>query len=546
MDNIIGKGGEKPEKKRGSYRVFVPTLRKNQEVEMMGKSKVLLIVPLMLMLAVSISYAAFDNSHHDMRSYATETEGCFHCHGRSDTNALGAQPDNFGNVGGLCLARCHIGGGGILGDINQVVPDTAPSVDTADYTTSTAGDYTAVYFSSSHNRTPGNLKDGTGAAVTWPPSGVNWPYLASGTDIECTSCHSVHDNANAPFLWDPLYAASAQTGFCDRCHQGRSTQNLTGAPDGMHPVDFAVDNTAASTRTGNTRNGRRIVIQKYGLASGAGTVDVFDVNNVAASALVNTGTSWNMGGHLQSSANAAMVDWTGGGSTQHMGCYTCHSAHRTNVNGENNLVVVLTFDAANGWNPLCVGCHGASTSRAADLDEDIVGAETNYGHPVGSVTAVQGTFTTNAVNTYNGSLDRFNFGVQDPAYVDPTAQNGNQFGTNGELMCMTCHKVHYGTRMALAQLGQTGTQSVCKQCHNGNGLPNVNDLSKGGAGEPVNTHHRTATSVTVGTHTPTNESEALAISQPTWADTISGIGDIDGKAMDCADCHVFNGTAHNW
>ena len=506
----------------------------------MRNARILLLVPLVLLLTAGVSYAAFDNSHHDLRSYAAAKEGCFHCHGRYDASNLGAQANNFGNVGGLCLARCH-SGAGILGASATLQPTPAPSVNPADYTAATpAADYSVVYFTRSHGRVKANLTL-NGTTTDLATGGAStWPYMGSGVaEIECTSCHAVHDNANAPFLWAPLAStsASALDGFCDKCHTERATQNLTGAPNGNHPVDFIIDNVAASTRATNGRHPRRILVQKYGAS---GNVPIFDIANPAASALVNTGTSWSMGGHLTSGQNAAMVNWTGGGSTQQMGCYTCHAAHRNTVNNENNLVVVENFDAATGWNPLCVGCHGASTTRANDINEWQVGMSA-WGHPVGANTDV-------AAGQYTSSVGNFKFAVATPTYTNP--QNGNQFGNQGEVMCTTCHKVHGGTGMLVANVGQ-GTKAVCKSCHTGVGIPNQNDASKGGTvttGHNVaNAHHATRGSFTAGTVVQANETSSanLTIVDPSWRNTTTGLGDF-ATGMDCADCHTFNGTAHNW
>ncbi len=513
----------------------------------MRNFRVLFLVPLLLLLATGVAYAAFDNSHHDLRSYAAQTEGCFHCHGRTDTNNLGAQTANFGNVGGLCLARCH-SGTGILAASGTLVPVPAPSVDPATYNTNTpAQDYTVVYFTRSHGRSKANLTlNGTAINLAGSPA-ATWPYMQNNTtppDIECTSCHAVHDNQNAPFLWYPLAASGTNTrdGFCDRCHTGRSTNSLQGAPDGNHPVDFAVDNAVSAARTGNGRHGRRIVLQKYG---SGGTVPIFDIANPAASALIGApGTNWSMGGHLTSGVNAAQVNWTVSPSTQQMGCYTCHAAHRTTVNGENNLVVVQNFDAATGWNPLCVGCHGASTTRAQDIVEIGVGT-TIWGHEVGA-----NTDGTPGTAPYTSSVGGFQFLIANPTFTQP--QNGNQFGNQGEIMCTTCHKVHGGVAgsMSIANLGQ-GTQAVCKRCHTGVGIPNLNDFSKTGStatGHNVaNSHHVTRGTFAAGTVAQANETlnANLTINNPSWRNTGTGLGDY-ATGMDCADCHTFNNTAHNW
>jgi predicted CXXCH cytochrome family protein len=152
----------------------------------------------------------------------------------------------LGTVGGQCIFLCH-SGKGILPETDTLVPEAGPSVNTDDYTTRRYPDYTSVYFTRSHGRRPGELKDGAGNPVAWPPAGMAWQGYAGGPQLECTSCHSVHDGRNAPFLLYPLAAEYPKMdGFCDRCHLERATNNLTGPPDGSHTVDFPLDNEVSS------------------------------------------------------------------------------------------------------------------------------------------------------------------------------------------------------------------------------------------------------------------------------------------------------------
>ncbi|HEY3490335.1 MAG TPA: hypothetical protein VGK27_09470 [Candidatus Deferrimicrobiaceae bacterium] len=520
----------------------------------MRKSKVLLLVPLMLLFCVGMAQAAFDNSHHDMRTYNAQKEGCFQCHGRSSTFVFSGATDNqFGNVGGLCLARCHAGVSGqtILGPSATLIPSTSVSIDPLTYNAvANTKTYDVVYFENSHGHLKSALKNAAGATqdLTALTTGAQtWPYVGTAaTTIECTSCHAVHDSANAPFLWAPLAASNATTldGFCDKCHTERATNNLTANPDGNHPVDFLVDNTAAAGRNTLTRHARSIVIQGY---TGGRIFDV--ANNFTAAAMTGTANSWASGGHLTSGQNAAMNNWTGGASTQQMGCYTCHAAHRNGgIAGENALTVIQTADLNNGWNPLCVGCHGSSTTQAADASEYRVGT-TAWGHPVGTSTAV-------GANGYVSSVGNFNFQI---ATLTPASWNAgpannneyNQLGTTGRVLCTSCHKVHFGTGMSIANLGQ-GTKAICKQCHSGVGIPNEADQSKGSSvatgANVANSHHVThAGAIAAGSVDKVGDTATkLQIALPSWRNTTTGLGDVTVTGMDCADCHTFNNTAHNW
>lgn len=484
------------------------------------------IILLAFLFTFGNAHAGLDNSHHDIRQHMPGKDACLICHDRKETNSYKKMEDELGKVGGKCVFLCH-SGKGLLPETGTLVPVPGPSVNTTDYSTSQAPDYTAVFFTKSHGRDPANLKDGSGQPVTWPPPGVNWQGVSANRKMECTSCHSVHDSTYPPFLMAPLGSSGPNLdGLCDRCHAERATNNLSAPPDGTHPVDFPVDNAAASKRAKYGRHPRNILIQKYGRSDGGGTVNVFDVPNQVAASLKELGPSWDMGGHLTTGPAEAMTGWTGAGSTQRMGCYTCHSAHRSDVNGEKNLVVVKTADADNTWNPLCTGCHGSATTLDGDQAEWDVG-RTGYGHPAGKNTAADaGGFYT----TTQGGL-RFRIGKV--SFIQP--QGANRFGPRGEIMCTTCHRVHYGQAgsMAIARLGQ-GTKSVCKSCHDGSGHPVATD-----GVEPVNSHHVTATKERAA------ELQNRGFGNPQWANTETGLGDI-ASGFDCADCHVFNGTAHNW
>lgn len=511
--------------------------------ERAGRHIALACAFLLVAAHVPAAQGGIANTHHDIRRYLEEEDACLVCHGRESTVNYGVLEDDLGRVGGLCLFTCH-SGKGLLPETDTLVPKPGPSVDIEDYSTESRPDYTAVFFTKAHGRKPSNLKDGSGQPVPWPPTQAPWPGVAADRSLECTSCHDVHNNTYAPFLRAPLAATFPDiNGLCDRCHPERATNNMTGPPDGNHPVDFFVGRGAAAQRGNRGRHPRRIAIQKYGDATGTGTVAVFDVPNPSPQALGSLGESWSMGGHLASGPDKGMSDWTGEG-TQQMGCYTCHSAHRPNLRGETSLLVIAPADPKRGWNPLCAGCHGDATTLEGDRADWNVGM-TNFGHPAGSGTAPdsQGYYTT--------SVGGFQFRIAQVAF-EPNRQPSNMFGEKGQILCTTCHKVHFGSpaTMALAKIGQ-GTKAICKACHNGVGIPNENDLLKGGTvttgHNKANSHHVTATRVVLGgEHLPANEPWGiLYIQKPSWADDFTGLGKID-EGMDCADCHIFNGTAHNW
>lgn len=503
----------------------------------------ILFLALVLLCPGDVGQAALDNSHHDMRHYHPDANPCLACHGKDAASYRGLLPRETGEVGTMCVFVCH-SGKGMLPETATLVPAAGPNVDVRDYSTSQSPDFTTVYFTRSHGNDPAKLVDGVGRPVPWPPAGVSWAGSEPGRKMECTTCHSVHENAHSPFLRGALAANyPKRDGFCDRCHHQWATNNLTGSPDGMHPVDFPVDNAAAALRGGSGRHPRRIRIQKYGRRDAEGTVSVFDVPNPAPAALNDTDVHWEMGGHLTDGPGLGMRAWTGAGSRQQMGCYTCHPVHQGSRNVSESLLALPLVDDEYGWNPLCVGCHGSATSLEGDRKEWDVGV-TGFGHPAGSQTAKK------ELGLYRTTVGNFLFRIATVIHFNPG--RGNRFGPQGQLLCTTCHKIHYGQpySMGIADLGQ-GNRSVCRTCHNGVGMQNENDWSKGGTvltGHNLpNSHHVTAFRVTVdGKHAPAQETgNSLFIQNPSWADPASGLGDL-ATGMDCADCHVFNKTAHNW
>lgn len=532
----------------------------------MRKMQLLYLVAFFAILLATPAFAAFDNSHHDLRGYISgQTEGCFHCHGRISASAV-VGSDNIGAIGALCLARCHTGTG-IVTTNTGLVPQVPPTVSSADYSAvASSADYTSVMFNRSHGRSTANVQNNSGASA-WAPNAtaLAYPYIANAV-IECTTCHSVHNSANAPFIWNPLAptVAGAATGFCEQCHVERATRlAVGGTPNGMHPVNVAINATVAAAQiiTGSTigtRHAREIYVQGYGAAQASRVFDVATPAATAMSGLPSVPTQWNTGGHVFGAQNAPTTTWTGGASTQILGCNTCHAAHRTNIGGEAQLLAVPTFGGggvSGTWNPICMGCHGAGTTVAVDNTANDGGdvGTTAYGHPVGANTANDGSVTDGMYTSSNGTIK---FLVHNEPAVNPRHTTSNVWGNNGRVLCLTCHTVHYGQAgtMALANLSQVSGTIICKRCHNGVGIPDVLDKSKGGGDSLVNsnapnTHHVTrSTALSLNNNNPAFGAAAndlLYISAPSWRNTTSGVGDI-AVNMDCADCHLFNATAHNW
>ncbi len=503
------------------------------------------LIALFLVLLAAPAMAALDQSHHDMPNYNTSTtnkDKCFWCHGIKDTNTGATLEANYGKVGAFCVTRCHQGGSALGGSGGGIVPQ-APNVNggSGDTWSRPAASFSILAFTSAHGDNTSKSFYGSSAASTVSTSGL--PY-AAGAKLECTSCHSVHDNQNSPFLWAPLQGATAGTGLCDKCHPERAGNNLSGAPNGNHPVDFVVNYAAALARTETlsapaiNRHGRTISFDWSSATAGAGVFDVVTPNGTGLNGTQGT-AEYRTGGHLGNFGQAS-------GGTAQMGCYTCHSAHQPGGT-QNNLVVTTYADINNGFNPICMGCHGAATTWAGNATDNSVGSNSPayYGHPYGTGTGY--VSLASGVATYRVSVGGFTFTLPFDTVEAANTQNGIQFGAAGELMCSTCHDVHLGTAnsKAIANLGQASGTAVCMACHNGSELADVQDIGEGGVGEPANSHHRTTTTAVTASYKPGTDGQTLGINLAWITVGPQKIGDLtDG--LQCADCHQFNYTAHNW
>ncbi len=503
-------------------------------------------------LATASAQAAVNGSHHDLSAYQSATEVCLYCHGVLDTTAA---TGNYGDVGELCLSRCHNQAGYV--STQDVVPQRAASI--AEDGTAIATVYTVdavnVTNGFAHGLNPADLLESTtGAQVTFDATGQALPY-GTAASIQCTSCHNVHDNTNTPFLQADLFTGGpgGNTSFCEACHtdRGNSWAGSEAAPSGEHPVNFALIlgdvGTSQTNRTNGERYGRYINLDG----------DIFDVASANGAALDAPANHYTPGGKVSGFGNAA------GGET--FGCYTCHAVH-VDANGAAwtapNLILRDAVSADGTWNPICVGCHG---DEATGVDDPNPGLQASlYYHPAGSA-ANAATASSGNIYTYQASTGNFSFDVDLTAIntASSAGQNGISDtvvgidGTTGKPRCGSCHDVHGGIDNSMVLVDLDGTRDgsftgkVCDACHTGIGLPDVADNS-GNAGEPADSHHRTTTADWSGSSISDGAGEdtllldgANAASWLTGADHANGLG--------CADCHVFptgggstHSTAHNW
>ncbi|MHB8765123.1 MAG: hypothetical protein ACYDA8_12430, partial [Deferrisomatales bacterium] len=392
-----------------------------------------------------------------------------------------------------------------------------------------------VAFSSSHGRDRtvlGTLGDGDAGltATGWPHSGK--------ANMECTTCHTVHDATNPPFLNAQLGTGSnsgANAAFCQRCHTGAAHltagragrfQDITGM--GAHPTEFTVINGAVGSRAA-PKLGRQIAFKAAVLNTTLASADVATFNNAV-------GTSWPTGGHLFDTTRRLPSD-VAATPTGVFGCYTCHSAHQSNNVGgaeqTGNMLLLGNPRAATHTNsPLCSACHGLAAGNGLNNP-----GTSNFYHPANNEaqTPYQHDHPTHALGPNLPNTGSFPIELS----ATWTGASGNFKGLNAAVVCLGCHDVHGGVSgvMAIRQLNPTpvtsATQSVCLACH---------ATSTGAQAMASNWHHPGTTG---------NYNTSLGFPASLGWVTVDNLGNLtDG--LSCPDCHVFQGTsarratAHNW
>ncbi len=463
--------------------------------------------------------AAVQGTHHDMATYVGGTrDTCYPCHGFRETATRDAQ---LKAVGSMCYNRCHLGGGAA----GSVFPLASAMPERGVFQTS---DNTLRI--SSYTATPiDKYRDGhrmLTSAIPMPDTpamvnGTGWPYASAATGMECTTCHDVHENANTPFLRAPLSDnATRSNAFCHHCHQPTADgaarwADLSGSntPNGSHPSEADWQN--AGTRNANNRLPRTIDFRDRttGGAVPAAIGDNAVFRNWSFSGLaLNVPTQhYNPGGKLG--------DFQGSGN---VGCYTCHATHLPAAAALPQLIVARYLAQGSlTQSDMCAGCHGRN-SRTANP------GATDWYHPVDSETIVV-NFSTPATAVYTMSTGTDNIVVNMAGAYDNAA--------GGRLSCMSCHagRTAGGGSPGTAYGVHNGTASVsilspakpnCGSCHNTATLQ---------AGTTPNSHHVYGGSV-----------DYTGIGYPATV-TFSGTATATlNNGLSCEDCHVGNGTAHNW
>jgi len=486
-----------------------------------------------LALAPVAALAAIDGTHHDMQTYLAKPTGekCAYCHSKTVTST-GTGTTVYGQTGTFCVVVCHDGS-----SLTDAVP-TGPGYFDASYATVTNSQTSGpevVAFSVAHGRSPTTL-DSLDPDNTDGIAATGWPHTSATTDMECTSCHAVHDGTNPPFLNRQLGTGNNATAFCQACHNGgdAGTQGTAGryediANMGAHPTEFVMslggtngDEGQAGPTANPLKLGRRIEVKATLLTANPGVTKA-NFNTV--------GSHWNTGGHFLDTTDYFPTSTVNGAV---FGCYSCHSAHQDQATAVGSNLLLATINDGTR-SVLCAGCHGATGS------ENNPGLTGNY-HPANDEAAAP--YEHN--HAVHGDVGNPNIPANGtfpiPIRGDTSGTNlatavGAQYvGNNNEILCVTCHDVHGGVQglMAIRAIDTTvsTTSSVCLACHQASTTPIA-----------TNAHH--PGQYNVNYNADYDFPQTLG-----WA-TIDGLGDLtDG--LSCPDCHVFQGnstrraTAHNW
>ena len=482
--------------------------------------------------------AAVEGSHHDMGTYiGAGRDTCYPCHGFKETSAGNVL---LKNIGSMCYTRCHIGAAGMAtnfplassypeigyydNNTNQIRIGTSTPLASPGYT----GQTTINKYTTGHLMGAAPPGPDTQAMVT----ATNWPYTAAAGDLQCTSCHDVHSNTNTPFLRAPLSDNTTRANaFCHRCHAAvtdgaaRYDDEYTMAANGAHPSEVGYGMAVTTLFSGGANRLGRTIEFKDLTAAGAtpsavGDNAVFRNWSYNGAQLNSNANHYNPGGKLGDFAGAGNV-----------GCYTCHAVHLSASDSGQNYQLVVPYRAAGTktQSDLCVGCHGSRATAARNP------GVTNYWHPVDTETRVV-SFATPATATYQVTTGTFNIVVNMTQGSGAGTVYDN--GVGGLLTCLSCHGGglvagnHQGVHNGPAATSVLSpTKPNCGSCHNTTAVQ--------GLGAGTNQHHVYGGGTAQGTiETGYGYSATVNYNGTQSANLADGLS--------CEDCHLFNGTAHNW
>ncbi|MBI5416606.1 hypothetical protein HZA55_01455 [Candidatus Poribacteria bacterium] len=410
-------------------------------------------------------YATVANSGHDIISGAShygvsliENQGtCSFCHIPHGASGPRLNPKEMnagdkeiiGEVGQICN-KCHDGTWSFAPNINASI----------------------LYPLSSNNGSSHPMVDDDSTPDT-QQFRSGWPYTYDTTDdnpatteitrIECTSCHSVHEQNNGK----PVTQSYAKKGnflnapVFDTSYKAMFNPPLTTKFGGTNSYDSVYDTATAPAKLFCTY----CHINRAYEQSGMGTHPI----NKTGSFTQYTGSGVYInrdrfaiyettpiqsyqdldpkGGHLSAFETGTVI------------CNTCHKAHGA-APGKNLLVIDnniyrsvdsnVTYAKAVS-NSLCIDCHSVKPSLSDT-------SKVYFAHPVG-------VYTTDLISTRGNNL-YINIPEGWPV-MDSTERKG--------IVCLSCHKVH-GARKDTKMLrpnenGNKGDKRICDDCHCPNPQP---------------------------------------------------------------------------
>jgi len=286
-------------------------------------------------------------------------------------------------ISGLCY-KCHDSVGGPFGPGHNMLANAY-------------ADISHGFVVAAAPEEPEGAKPGSGTYPSIAASGL--PY-ASTVQLECTTCHNVHQAGNRPFN----QRASLQE-LCEKCHGGRVANGaLTRALPGL-------------TRSYSTHPTRRALVD-------TARANIKAVADIAPALKVPTPAApgWALGGHLN--------------DTGDLDCQTCHAVHGPTQGfpGLQDLLAVdnATTDGTADPSLLCEGCHYGGAA----------------GEQVGSV--LLGEYSDHPIDA-SGNRPFYPTGVAIPAgWTAATTQNSDRgaqpfyTGVTKTPVCSSCHDTHGG------------------------------------------------------------------------------------------------------
>lgn len=433
----------------------------------------------------SFSFAGVENTHHDIAHVTGNQDKsiCAFCHiphsARSDRGLFsmeGKSGDKLGRIGAFCYA-CH--DGTVTPNALVVAPDGTLGLE-------------ALTMSHGYNNSAlKSVSGGLEGNDNIQRSGLLTADKLTGEipgQIECTTCHDVHNNTYPPFLRAPIES------LCIKCHSG---SNFTGKgrwttveDEGSQNCAHSIGMPVAATPFDHSRN--LPVEQKFHQPD-----PIYDVVLFTSEEISDPNKHWETGGHLV-------------GVKKAVSCITCHSAHMPNKD------LLVGSSGTNGDKKLCGGCHGDGNNFANP------GVTDGY-HPVFEESEPP------YLHYFTDSNTSIDFELQ-TVELFVTIPSRYPIDSNGQITCLTCHVMHNGgeaEKCLVKGLSSRPGGVICNECH-----------GTGSYTRDANWHHP------VG---PENYNALSGFEKLTaWAWGPGLPGDLtDG--LQCVDCHIdWAISAHNW